>query len=126
MSIRTETIGNVSVVKITAPVLDALGALPLLATFPAVAMGTRRVVIDAGEVDAVDADGLRALISCWRAARRSRARLAIAGLPSRARLAVRLIGLDRIVPVAADLSEALDAFGVELPAARPLPQLVAS
>lgn len=123
--IRCDTIGTVTVVKVLNPVLDAPGSVPLLEAIPAEALRTRTAVIDAGHVTTIDGDGLRALCACWRLARRRGVRLALAGLPPRARLAMRLMGFDTVVPVYADLREAFQACGVELPAA-PMPQLLAS
>lgn len=110
MDVETEDKGNVLVIKLLVPRLDASSAVGFSSLLDrAMADGRFQILIDMGEIQFIDSSGLGAMTSGKKKIG-DKGRIAFCGLQPQPQRMLSLTRMDRVFNLHADRDEALGAF----------------
>ena len=110
MELMVENVGDVAVVAVPGPHLDASNAREFSRDIGPVLEANRKVILDVSKVEFVDSSGLGAFLSCLRRLNAGGGDLKMCGLAKPVRVIFELVRFHRIIGIYNKKEEAVRAF----------------
>lgn len=107
LALSTRMMGDVAVVKCGGKLTFQREAAALCEVVSALVLRYRSVVVDMGEISAVDGSGLGTLAECIRNARESGSRLVLCNVPRKVKKLLDLTQISSLVDIESNESDAL-------------------
>jgi anti-sigma B factor antagonist len=112
MQLSTEKIGDVTVVTVNSPELDAGNAEEFRGQMDSVLQGCRKLVLDLERVQFVDSSGCGVILACLKGLAQAGGDLKLCCVNPVVRTVFDLIRLHKICEILGTRDEAVKAFGV--------------
>ncbi len=110
MTLKTQDIGDVVVVAVPGPNLDASNSDDFKVGMSAILSSSARIVLDLGELEFVDSSGLGSFLTCLRQLNASGGDLKLCRMRKPVRTLFELVRMHRVFDIVGTPEEAIAAF----------------
>lgn len=110
MRFKTETIDDVTIVKMMENTIDAGNVMEFKADILPIIQASQKVAVDMGRLKFMDSSGIGAIFSCMRALHEKNGELKLFNVRSQILQLFKLVRLDRIIEILENKKAAVSAF----------------